>query len=130
MDTNYEKCFNIIQKKNNTDITPSDFLTYINSYQIKINYFYNLLKSKEDKTDILNDFNYYIIDDYISIDFLNYSTIDKLYKIIDNISISLSIDFIKLINYKIISNDFIRTIEFLKNDTIKKIYTVSIINDF
>ena len=132
-------CLNQINKSDFIDILKLEVNLYLTTKQLEsllfnynnqINYYFYFHYLNKD----FSEFNKYIVDDFLTIEFLTPSNIRRLIVILNAIPYNHSSDFIHLIkNNKIYNknkNKFIKTNEFLKNNKIKKLIKYINIDDF
>lgn len=119
----------ILNQHFNLDISNQEVEESLSNYNDKINYFYfHCLK----KDFCESDFNKYLVDDFLTIEFLNSFAINQLLEILNKIPKKYAFDFIYLIRNNKVYNEkiFDTTRSFLFHDRIKLITNSMKINDF
>lgn len=126
---NQSQFTDILNDEFDLGITIKEVEEYLYNYNTQINYFY-FHCLKQDFSESL--FNKYLIDNFLTIEFLDSFNIKLLRKILNNIPQKYAFEFIYLIksNKTYNKDKFITTNNFLNNNEIKNIIKAMNINDF
>lgn len=119
----------ILNQEFDLDITMKEVEESLYNYNNQINYFYFHCLKKDFSE---SDFNKYLVDNFLTIEFINAFSINQLLLILNKIPQKYAFDFIHLIksNKTYNKDKFVTTNNFLNNDKIKNIIKAMNIKDF
>ena len=126
---NQKNFTDMLNQEFNLDVTMKEVEESLYNYNNQINYFYFHCLKKDFSE---SDFNKYLVDNFLTIEFINDFSIDQLISILNQIPQKYAFDFIYLIksNKTYNKDKFITTNNFLNNERIKNIIKAMNIKDF